>query len=721
MKKYQGDPSICALFKTSADAQIRKVNNALVSIEKDGVTQDLLKVIKSEVHTLKGDSRMIGLESISDAAHAIEDLLETLGKSDEQGAKKAGAKIFKMLDAIAHAVERLPNDMVDIQIRDITGDEEPPAEASETEKRTRKHKQPEKTVETKETAPRPETVKPEKKSAAVEADPARDEETQIINLNVKRIEELISKSTVFPQYYNKFSFISNQLTEIRSEIEKKLKDDTLTKRLNSLAYMLSHELSFYDLSSRQFQNEITKLKLVPLSLIFDLFPRLVRDVATDTNKKVELTIQGREVELDKTMVEKLKTILIHILRNAVDHGIEQPAAREKEGKSSEGRVVLSAFNMGDNVLLEIGDDGMGLDIESIREKAVEKGLVDREKAARLTEDEIIAFIFESGFSTKEAGKYSGRGVGMDVVTQTVKDLNGEITVKTEKGKGTTFIIKLPLISSFIPITVFVVNDRLFGVPSSYVKSVVRIKKGDIRSIGENSSVITIEGTDITLVDLSEFFGLGETEDGNYKNIIIMRSQDEIAGFAVSEIVIEKKMLIRKSDWILDKCKVIIGAVLSGRERAIPIINVLELFRLLKSGHRDVTKVKARGYFKRDFRAKNVLLVEDSVVTRKRERDMLVDRSLNVFEASNGKEALEYLDKQQFDVVITDIEMPVMNGLELITRIRANASYASVPVIVVSSYSTYRENLRGLGVRSFVDKNEFSLQLLLEALKSEKIV
>jgi len=307
------------------------------------------------------------------------------------------------------------------------------------------------------------------------------------------------------------------------------------------------------------------------------------------------------------------------------------------------------------------------------------------------------------------------------VTQTVKELNGEITVKTEKGRGTTFLVKLPLISSFIPITVFVVNEKLFGVPSSYVKSVLRIRTSDIRSIGENSSVIAIDGTDITLVDLSEFFGLGAIDEVQFQNVIIIRSQDEIAGFSVSDIVIEKKMLIRKSEWILDKCRVIIGAVLSGRERAIPIINVLELFRLLKSGHRDITKVKSRGYVKRDFRAKNVLLVEDSIVTRKRERDMLTERSLNVFEASNGKEALEYLDKQQFDAVITDIEMPVMNGLELITRIRSNAGFSNIPVIVVSSYSTYRENLRGLGVRSFVDKNEFSLQLLLEALMNEKII
>jgi two-component system chemotaxis sensor kinase CheA len=711
MKKYQGDPSICALFKTSVDTQIKKVNNALVALEKEGVKPEYLKIIKSEIHTLKGDSRMIGLESISDAAHAIEDILEQLGKSNPDETKVFSVKIFRILDAISQAVEKLPNEMMDIHIKEIAeeSDTEQPVTAPEVES----VKHPEKK--------KPKDQPEEKKITMPEQEIAQGEETQIINLNVKRIEDLISRSTVFPLYFNKFNFISNQLAEIRGEIEKKLKDDGLVKRLNSLAYQFSHELSFYDLSSRQFQNEITKLKLVPLALIFDLFPRLVRDVAEDTKKQVELTIQGKEVELDKTMVEKLKTILIHILRNAVDHGCEDPITREKVGKPREGRIVLSAFNMGDNIMLEIGDDGMGLDIERIRAKAVEKGLVDREKALRLTEDEVIAFIFESGFSTKQAGKFSGRGVGMDVVTQTVKELNGEITVKTEKGRGTSFILKLPLISSFIPITVFVVNEKLFGVPSSYVKSVLRIRTSDIRSIGENSSVIAIDGTDITLVDLAEFFGLGATDEAQYKNVIIIRSQDEIAGFSVSDIVIEKKMLIRKSEWILDKCKVIIGAVLSGRERAIPIVNVLELFRLLKSGHRDITKVKSRGYVKRDFRAKNVLLVEDSIVTRKRERDMLAEHSLNVFEVSNGKEALEYLDKQQFDAIITDIEMPVMNGLELITRIRSNAGFSNIPVIVVSSYSTYKENLRGLGVRSFVDKNEFSLKLLLEALRSEKII
>jgi two-component system chemotaxis sensor kinase CheA len=700
MKRYEGDLNILALFTTTAQAQLTKVNNALLAIEKKGVKPDELARIKSEVHTLKGDSRMIGLEAVSNAAHAIEDLVAALEKAAKGERAELIKNLFRLLDAIGRAVERLPDEVVEI-------DTDAAAAPTEAMPETI----PEAPARAPRNAPTPELT---------EAPAARDDETEIITLNVKRIEDLIQKSSAFPQYHNKFNFILTQLEKLKTDMETDPRPFEHAKELGSIVYQFSHELSFYDLGSRQFQNEITKLKLVPLSLIFDQFPRLVRDVAQHTGKALSLTVKGKEVELDKTIVARLKTVLIHILRNAVDHGIETPADREKAGKPEEGRVVLQASNCGDMVEVEIGDDGAGLDLELIKQKAVERGILARDKAAGLNADAAKALIFTPGFSTKEVGDFSGRGVGLDVVAQTVKEMNGQVSVKSMPGRGTTFTVSLPLISSFIPITVFLLGERLYGIPSSYIKSVLRVRESDQRDVG-GRPVLPVEGADVTLIDLNAWLGFGEEQAAANRNVIIVKSQDEITGCIVREIIYEKKMIIRKTDWLVRTCPVVLGAVLSGRERAIPVLNVPELFKKLKETTEGVVRKKAKERGERDFRSKNILLVEDSAVSRTRQRDILEGQNLNVFEAAHGKDALALVAKQRFDAVITDIEMPVMNGPEFIRRLRATAGMERLPIIVMSSYNDNLEKIRELGVNTFVDKTKFSAKRLIEALAMENLI
>jgi len=708
MKTYEGDPDILALFMNTARAQLTKVNNALLAVEKQGVKAETLKLIRGEVHTLKGDSRMIGLDSISGAAHAVEDLVTALEKAAKSERGKLVKRIFALLDAVEAAIERLPGEVMDIDPEAVTADRAgEKGTAAGTGGSTGKGK--------------PEAAAaPGEERERTETPAGRDDKTEIINLNVKRIEDLIQKSSAFPQYFNKFSYIYGQLEKLRNDMEADPRPAEDAKQLASIVSQFSHELSFYDLGSRQFQSEITKLKLVPLATVFDQFPRLVRDVAEHTGKSVAFTVKGKDAELDKTIVERLKTVLIHLLRNAVDHGIEDPADREKAGKPKEGRVVLQASNRGDMVEVEIGDDGAGLDLDRIREKAIERGILAREDAAALGADDTLALIFASGFSTKEVGSFSGRGVGLDVVAQTVKELNGQVSVKSTRGRGTTFTVSFPLISSFIPITVFLLGERLFGIPSAYIKSVLRVRESDRRDVADRP-VITVDGEDIALIDLNAWLGLGEELTDANKNIVIVSSRDEISACVVRDIIYEKKMIIRKTEWLVRTCPVVMGAVLSGRERAIPILNVPEIFNKLKETTRGVVRKKARAPGAKDFRQKNILLVEDSAVSRTRQRDILEGQHFNVFEAAHGKDALALLEKQSFDVVITDIEMPVMNGPELIRRIRETEGLERLPVIVMSSYSDNLESLKDSGISTFVDKTTFSVKRLLEALAIEGII
>ncbi len=729
-------------FKQEANAHILKVNNLLLAIEKDGGNTGNFSKIKSEMHTLKGDARMMGLMSISGAAHKVEDLFEILIKSNKFDDKNLIKNLFKALDAIQNATDSLPESLVEIDLSFVFPDQETePVENKQDvilfeekeiekqidkvfDKKEKKVEEPEIVIENKIEGQTEKIagVKANENEEKVKKESLQEVKTEYLNINILKIDELIALSGEFVRYYGRFNYILNKMIQVSGEIEEKQnsEDEGILKSLENLIYDFSKNLAFFDLTSRQFQNEITNLKLVPLSTIFDLFPRLVRDIAETTKKEINFIIEGKDVELDKIIVEKLKTILIHILRNAIDHGCETPEIRGKIGKPKEAHVILKAVNRGDNVEIEVSDDGGGLDIEKIRAKAIQKGMVQEKKAFSMTDDEIISYIFEPGFSTKEVGAFSGRGIGMDIVATTVKELNGEVKVRTVKNKGTSFTIILPLISSFIPITTILLNNTLFGIPSSYIKLVQRAKADDIKMSGDKQKIVTINNTDISIVDLQAMLGLGFEDFGKNKNIIIVKYQDEISGFIVTDILQEKKMVIKQITGVADKCSSVIGAVI-GDMRIIPVLNIPELFRVLKTGNINISKVKDDRENERRIWVKNVLLVEDSALTRNLEKKILLNQNLNVFEAANGKEAVDLLNSKHFDLIITDIEMPVMNGIELVNYVKERDEFSGIPIVIVSSYKTYEEKISGLGVNHFISKGDFTTQRLMDILMFEKIL
>ncbi|MBN2441720.1 MAG: response regulator [Spirochaetales bacterium] len=699
------DPHILEVFKTESDNCITRVNNLLLQVEKDGASSEVFKKIKGEVHTLKGDARMLGFESISVAAHKLEDLFALLEKEEEKADSALFKNVFHLLDAIQNAVTKLPEELVSIDISLFFSDEDKkPASGEKVE-----------TLKIEKTNKKEETAPVDKKEFYT------DEKSELLNINIRKIDDLIGISSIFPRYSNRFSYILDKLNDARKLIDNKNGNANLVNSMDNLVRDFSHELAFYDLSAKEFQDKITKLKLVPLASIFDLFPRLVRDIAHKTEKKVAFFMEGRDVELDKVVVDKLKAILIHMLQNAVDHGCETPEERRKAGKPEEGRIVLKALNKGDNVIIELSDDGYGLDVDRIRMKAVEKGLLKIEQAEKLPDDQIIPILFTPGFSTKEVNVYSGRGIGMDVVSNTVKELNGEITVTTLKNKGTLFSITLPLISSYIPVTVFTLMNNMYAIPSVYINSVLRVEEKSIFDAGKQWKVMSFEDMEISLIDLQVLFGLGNSQDDKNKSVIIAMYRDEITGFIVNELIYEKKMLIRKTSGMSDKFGIIIGAVLSGKEKAIPVLNIINLFEQLKQDKGSVTRISRVKDVSKEFSVKKVLLVENSLVTRNLEKKILSKHNLVILEAGNGKEAIKYLEEQTIDMVITDIEMPVMNGIELISYMKDKANLRKIPILVISSYKTYSSKISKLNVKYFIDKSEFSESLLIETIRKENLL
>ena len=327
----------------------------------------------------------------------------------------------------------------------------------------------------------------------------------------------------------------------------------------------------------ELQEGVMRIRMVPISQIFSRFPRLVRDLSKSLNKKINLVIEGEETELDKSVIEDLLDPIMHSVRNSVDHGIESTEARIAAGKSEEGMVLLKAANEGNMIVIEISDDGKGIDVESIKEKAVERGILSPNKI--LNDVEAFNLIFEPGFSTaKQITAISGRGVGLDVVRRSIEKLNGTVTVSSEKGKGTKFIIKLPLTLAIIQGLLVRVGPEIYSIPITSVIESLRIKPSDIRMI-DNNEVFNIRSDVISLLRLNRLFGLRGEDQQDYCFIVIVGNAEKKMGFMVDSLIGEEDVVIKPLRDQFTNSPGIAGASILGDGSVSLIIDVGQLLEL----------------------------------------------------------------------------------------------------------------------------------------------
>ena len=327
----------------------------------------------------------------------------------------------------------------------------------------------------------------------------------------------------------------------------------------------------------ELQEGVMRIRMVPISQIFSRFPRLVRDLSKSLNKKINLVIEGEETELDKSVIEDLLDPIMHSVRNSVDHGIESAAERLAAGKPEEGMVLLKATNEGNMIVIEISDDGKGIDVESIKSKAVERGLLNPNKV--LTDIEAFNLIFEPGFSTaKQITAISGRGVGLDVVRRSIEKLNGTVNVTSEKGKGTKFIIKLPLTLAIIQGLLVRVGPEIYSIPITSVIESLRIKPADIRMI-DNNEVFNIRSDVLSLLRLNRLFGIRSEEQQDYCFIVIVGNAEKKMGFMVDSLIGEEDVVIKPLRDQFTNSPGIAGASILGDGSVSLIIDVGQLLEL----------------------------------------------------------------------------------------------------------------------------------------------
>ena len=516
--------------------------------------------------------------------------------------------------------------------------------------------------------------------------------------------------------YDDFNLLSRKLTEITN--------DTNEIMAELVGFFDSFELDTARISmiTTNLQDEITMARMVEMDKLYQLFQRPVRDLAQEEGKLLNLVVLGGETTVDKTIFETISDPLMHMIRNAVSHGIEPPAERTALGKDPTGVLILNARHEGNNIILEVEDDGRGMDPAALRKAAVDKGFMSAAEAQSLTDVEAISLIFRPGFSTASTiSKVSGRGVGMDVVSTQIARINGRFEITTDKGVGTKFLIRLPLTLAIAQALIVKLKDQEMAVPMSLVEETTRFSYKDIQQAG-GEEMVNLRGSLVRLLKLNELLGVGgfPKKDETYRHpVLILGMAEKRLAVMVEAIIGREEIVVKSLGDYLKGIKLFSGATISGEGNVRLILNIAALFggEVLVTSAASVAPAKEAvtpGSLKRKLK---LLVVDDSISIRKYVQRFLDRMGYDVEAASDGMEALTIMGRVKFDAVITDLEMPVMHGYDLMAEMKKSLELMSIPVIVLTSRAgeKHRQKAREMGAQDYLVKPFEELDLL-ETLK-----
>ncbi len=466
-------------------------------------------------------------------------------------------------------------------------------------------------------------------------------------------------------------------------------------------------------------DEMKKVVMQPFSTLLDVFPRFVRELSRDQGKEVELVIEGGEIEIDRRILEEMKDPLIHLVRNCLDHGIELPAERVRRGKSSRGKISLGISSRhGNNVELLIKDDGGGIDAGRVKSAALKLRLLSPEKLDLLSEREALSLIFQSGLSTSPmVTDISGLGLGLAIVKEKVEKLSGTLAVETNGAEGTSFRINLPLTLTRFHGVVVRVGEQLFVVPNSHVERVMRVRRAEVQTI-ENRETIVIGEQAVSLAQLHEVLEVAAKPVApDILPILVLTSVSQRVAFAVDEILYEQEVMVKTLGRHLVRVRNIAGATVLETGRVVPILNVPDLIQsaIRQSGtgiHAAAPlAVVATG-------KKSVLVAEDSITSRTLLKNILESAGYQVVTAVDGIEAFAKLRSGEFDLVVSDVDMPRLNGFGLTAKIRADKKFSELPVILVTALDSREDREHGIdvGATAYIVKGSFDQSNLLDVIR-----
>jgi two-component system chemotaxis sensor kinase CheA len=510
-------------------------------------------------------------------------------------------------------------------------------------------------------------------------------------------------------------------------------NETLLNKLESqlaeLTRSMERDQYSFDRMVNDHLGEMKQVLMLPVSSLVESFPVMVREISREQNKEIEFVIRGAELEIDKRILEEFKDPLIHLIRNSIDHGIGKPQERVLQNKPLHGTMIL-AFTARESGIIEItmSDDGKGINKEHVLKAAIKSGNLSREDADKLDPEEILSLIYQSGVTTSSIiTDISGRGLGLSIVREKVEKLNGRISVETEVNKGTTFHILLPMTLATFRGILVKINEFMFILPTMNVERVLKVEPGHIKTV-ENHETIRIDDRILSVVDLGDVLGLAEHKhagsgrmepglgNSNQIRIVVLVSGEHRIAFKVDEVTDEHQVLVKGLGKLLNRVRNISGATVLGSGKVVPVLHITDL---MKSALRSAEKTKGQvSLEKTSEKIKKILVAEDSITARTLIKNILETAGYQVSTAVDGTDAFTRARSDEFDLIVSDVDMPRMNGFELTAKIRNDKKLTELPVVLVTALESREDREHGIevGADAYIIKSSFDQTNLLEIIK-----
>jgi chemosensory pili system protein ChpA (sensor histidine kinase/response regulator) len=531
--------------------------------------------------------------------------------------------------------------------------------------------------------------------------------------------------------YNEYHILSQEIIELIVKIKESTSDiefvvsetEQVTRQLGTI--------------TTQVQNNLKQLRMLPFSQLTDRLPRGVRDRALQANKKAEITFEGTDTLIDKAILEQLQDPMVHLVNNAIDHGIEDPETRRQRGKPEVGQLTVRAYHQGNQTVITVSDDGGGIDPEKVKQSAVRKGLLTPAEAAKLSDTEAFNLIFRPGFSTATvADMYKGRGVGMDVVKSSIEEIRGSILTESEVGKGTTFTIRLPLTLSITKAMTCVSNRNKIAFPVDSVEDMLEIPRNQIQLNSKGEPTLPWRDTMLPFLPLSSLLTYNRQisrgsvygkQDDEILSILVLRNDNNFLALQTDQIIGESEIVIKQLEGPVPQPPGIAGATILGDGRVMAIANVLELFDIASGRLRFKFDVAEPPQEVDEQHDPVVLIVDDSITVRELLSVTFSKVGYRVEQARDGQDAWDKLRSGlPCDLIFCDIEMPKMDGLELLSRVKKDENLKKIPMAMLTSRGAerHRQTARELGANGYFTKPYLEEEVITASkrlLKGERLV
>ncbi len=778
------DDELRNLFKTASEEHLQKLEAGVLQIEQQPDDLTPLEELLREAHSLKGDARMLGVNDVETLAHQVEHFLGAIARHELTAESELCDRLYQGLDAMRQLVQEAvtgePSGVDTFHaLAQLMGASAPPAPAGEPSASSAASEQPSQpaaasqssqspeptesrpapaaatnqpdATSTSEPEPEPEPTAPaatievelpssgavvpatQPTAAGRTATAGEPYRIETIRVGTRHLDDLMTQAGELTVTKIRIAHVAAEIEELAAlwdEWESGNSSENFGDRVATAIQNLRG--AAYENSSRleaiagNLEARIRTLRLLPLSNVFQLFPRLVRDLARAEAKEIDFVVEGGDTNADKRILEEMKDPLMHLLRNAIDHGIELPSERERRGKPRRATLKIVGYQTASNIIIEVSDDGRGLDLEKIQQTALRRNLYRREELEAMSASQIYNLIFLPGFSTQAVvTEVSGRGVGLDVVYTNVERLKGSLQVNSQPGQGTTFRIQLGTTLATANVLLVAVRGVTYAIPVEFVQTSLLVAPESIFTL-EGRSTIALEGQAVSVAELADLLELdmasSNSSEPQSRPCILLRVGDEQFGLLVDDLIDTQDVVLKPQSQLLKRVRNVAGATILGTGAVCIILNPLDLLKSLqRSRHGSAAPQRPAAQAiasPAESRPTAILLVEDSIAIRTQEKRILEGAGYKVTTAVDGADGLSKLQAQTFDAVVSDIQMPNLDGLELTRRIRNNREYNELPIVLVTSLASDEDKRRGVeaGANAYITKGSFNQEVLLETLQ-----